>query len=70
MIAIKGMEMPSNCCECPMMNGDGDYCEAAGYVLFGTELGKRPDWCPLIEIPDSPRNPEDAYREDFGGGTP
>lgn len=60
-VLIRGMEMPKNCDECPLLTEDGDYD-----VCF---VGKRrvmwkwkhdrglkvihpkPDWCPLIEVP-------------------
>lgn len=72
MIAIKGLEMPRSCDVCPfIVHGIGDsfICRAADRSIYVITNGRQ-DWCPLIEIPDSPRNPEDAYREDFGGGTP
>ena len=103
MIAIKNMTMPENCYECPLEHHND--CNASSGYSRVESIG-RPEWCPLIEIPDdaiifsekmcclargigepliahyysseelerlweratsnAPRNPEDAYREDFG----
>ena len=50
MIAIKGMEMPKNCAECPMYNSDvDDYCDITGEWITGEEMIRHPN-CPLIEI--------------------
>lgn len=46
MIAIKGMEIPKNCLDCPIRNyrdGEGDRCDLTG-------LYNRDDCCPLVEI--------------------
>lgn len=45
MIAIKGMEIPKNCLDCPIRNyrdGEGDRCDLKG--LYNR------DGCPLVEI--------------------
>lgn len=64
MIIVDGMKMPSRCYDCPF-NYDSQSCMATwktfserseqegGYVsLFDTRM----PYCPLIEIPDSPRD--------------
>ena len=46
MIAIKDMEMPKNCLDCPVRNyrdGEGNRCDLTG-------LYNRDDCCPLVEI--------------------
>lgn len=46
MIAIKEMEMPRNCLDCPVRNyrdDEGNRCDLTG-------LYNREDCCPLIEI--------------------
>lgn len=50
MIAIKGMEMPKKCVECPMYHQSGInvYC-GADYVGIDNVYKKR-DSCPLVEI--------------------
>ena len=50
MIAIKDMEMPSCCNECPMYQSeDSDYCDITGAWIKGEEM-KRHNDCPLVEI--------------------
>lgn len=53
MIAIKGMEMPEACCDCPCISQSGLHCDAIEYGAkkFSFNYG-RPKWCPLIEIKD------------------
>jgi len=56
-VYIKGMEMPKNCeeCQCSYWT-EGvhhDYCQAVGYdteIHYGEK--DRPQWCPLIEVPE------------------
>ena len=60
-ILIKGMEMPKNCDECPLLTEDGDYdvCFIGKKRVMwewkhdkGSEvIHPKPDFCPLIEIP-------------------
>ena len=58
-ILIKGMRMPENCIKCPMQFGgmcyvmpaEVDESRVAPTVEEAWKQGK-PDWCPLIEIPD------------------
>ena len=53
-ILIKGMEMPPNCYECPLMlsvfvfEGDSDICSI---TEGGCTAESRPPHCPLTEIP-------------------
>lgn len=50
MIAIKDMEMPSCCNECPMYQSeDSDYCDITGEWITGEEMIRHPN-CPLVEI--------------------
>ena len=51
-IYIKGMEMPTSCGECPLMEYDeetGCYCYLTNQYASKT----RPDDCPLIEVPEN-----------------
>ncbi len=43
------MDMPSYCLECPCLN-ELDECEAMKYKDVG-DIGRKPTWCPLREIP-------------------
>ena len=59
-IYIKGMKMPENCIKCPMQFGgmcyvmpaEVDEGRVAPTVEEAWKQGK-PDWCPLVEIPES-----------------
>lgn len=58
-VAVLGMDMPNNCCDCPLFKSN-----ASGYLFckgkrisFGKEdaewLPKEtPNWCPLRPLPD------------------
>lgn len=50
-ILIKGMKMPENCGECIwIQRGYPDWCDLPmGKDLYNDK--KRPDWCPLVEVP-------------------
>ena len=58
-VLIKGMRMPENCIKCPMQFGgmcyvmpaEVDESRVAPTVEEAQKQGK-PDWCPLIEIPE------------------
>ena len=60
-ILIKGMEMPTSCTECPCCRHDNWNGETAhqcnvSLITFSAEdenwiYDKRPNWCPLAEIP-------------------
>lgn len=50
-IMIKGMEMPDSYYDCRMRT-DSYFCSAMPKEFCGyTDDIKRPDWCPLIELP-------------------
>ena len=57
-VLIKGMEMPTNCCGCPLFKSNASghlFCKGKG-VAFGKEdcewLSKTtPNWCPLVTVP-------------------
>jgi hypothetical protein len=50
-VIIKGMEMPDSCYFC-RMNTECGFCAAKPVEFCGyTDDVKRPDWCPLVEIP-------------------
>lgn len=63
-VIVNGMDMPKNCYyDCPFEE-DGWCCAVDG--IHRVVSKDRPDWCPLKEAEPVHRNPEDAYREDFG----
>lgn len=59
-VLIKGMEMPNNCENCPAFEEVFDEkCRITGKsvnphwsCLLQNDVYPRPDWCPLIEVPD------------------
>lgn len=63
-IMIKDMEMPDSCYDCRMRT-DSDFCSAMPKEFCGyTDDIKRPDWCPLIELPSAePETKEIGYVE-------
>ena len=69
-VIIKGMEMPKNCGSCPFYSVESESkCYVSRHFVEYIDLPKgrsRPLWCPLEEVEPIHRNPEDAYREDFG----
>ena len=50
-VIVKGMEMPESCYRCPMANDDFYLCGATEEYLENDSEERRPDWCPLVEIP-------------------
>lgn len=73
-VIVKGMDMPKDCGECPLAIQAYPIGNTQSWYLACMPLGQgrtvkirtRPDWCPLEEAEPIHRNPEDAYREDFG----
>ena len=54
-ILIKGMEMPEKCGSCDLFHAESPmHCTVVkGHKTVGAPYGMpRPDWCPLIEIPE------------------
>lgn len=48
-IVIKGMEMPETSLQCEFC--ESGYCNKMN-MRFCPGAVKRPDWCPLVELPD------------------
>ena len=49
MIAIKNMPMPKNCYECWFEDANQCYLN----ILQRIESLDRPEWCPLVELPNT-----------------
>ena len=50
-VLVRGMKMPNDCPSC-YLQYDG-YCDVADKDVYDyCDEGKRPDWCPLIELPE------------------
>lgn len=59
-IYIKGMKMPDRCFACPMCDTDCCGVSKGSYIEYrevdvDTAIDHRPDWCPLIPVPDHGR---------------
>lgn len=48
------MDNPKNCIQCPLreLNPDCEFCYGAGKDLDIMLAHKKPDWCPLKQIPE------------------
>ena len=53
-ILIKDMEMPVSCLNCPLETDYGTcgHFNNKNYAQYPTNYHDRPNWCPLIYIPD------------------
>jgi len=49
-ILIKGMEMPTDCHNCPLGFGGGCYCGTSADEYMCPDHG-RAEWCPLVPVP-------------------
>lgn len=60
-VLIRGMQMPKECRECPMMDygvmTGRTYCDVNGKTLAESyrpiKFDGRPDWCPLVALPEN-----------------
>ena len=56
-VYIKGMEMPKSCFSCPMNDTDCCGISRGSYIEYrevdvDVAINGRPEWCPLIPVPD------------------
>ena len=56
--SILVIDTPENCCQCRFSGSDGDYCclkenmvSDSNMISEEEYLNKKPDWCPLQELP-------------------
>jgi len=79
-VLIKGMKMPEKCGSCDLFHAESPmHCTVVkGHKTVGAPYGMpRPDWCPLVEIPEphgelidrNALNIGDYEREDDDTGT-
>ena len=61
-ILIPDMDMPENCCGCPMRTGYDDLCLFTGVMALN--IGRQMD-CPLVYVPDR-HTPDDNLLEEAG----
>ena len=72
-VYIKGREIPNNCQECVCINDEYFYCQAVGRQPQDENVvSRRPDWCPLVEVPtphgrliDADKLHKDTYHQAF-----
>ena len=50
-VMIKGMEMPENCYDCLFYGESASVCLIPPNGIIEKEWS-RPDWCPLVEVPE------------------
>ena len=54
-VYIKGMEMPTSCFECKLLDYTDTYKCRVRFESLAREHGiniSRPDWCPLVPVPE------------------
>lgn len=51
-ILVKGLQMPKDCEACPFWEGLVNGCPIAHYFTIRRKGVDRPEWCPLIPVPD------------------
>ena len=57
MVAIKNMEMPASCIDCPfqMIGDEQDFqCIVADKEFCNIDVNRRQGWCPLEEVSEPP----------------
>lgn len=54
-ILIEGMKAPTKCLKCPMYDDYNYSCKLCSFKIparYNYEDATRPEWCPLVELPD------------------
>ena len=70
-VLIKGMEMPEKCGSCDLFHVESPmHCTVVkGHKTVGAPYGMpRPDWCPLVEVKDKPRDSNGRFTNGFNDG--
>lgn len=57
-VYIKGLQMPKDCEACPFWEGLVNGCPITHYFTIRRKGVDRPEWCPLIPVPDHPADGE------------
>ena len=67
--AVLIMDMPEDCTMCKFWNSKDDECYATGAeeLSLNSEEAK-PDWCPLLELPEKSDHPEHCDNGMFDAG--
>ena len=76
--SILVIDTPERCCQCIFSGSDGDYCclkenmvSDSNMISEEEYLNKKPDWCPLKDVPEKKSVPNgfmigEMYGEDIG----
>ena len=56
------VEIPDKCCDCMFSNPDGDWCPFHGEVSYSEYGSRKPDNCPIKELPDYIHSGNTAYQ--------
>lgn len=51
-VYVKGMKMPECCEDCRFWDGQNNGCPIVHMITLRRTHQKKPDWCPLVEVPD------------------
>jgi len=51
-VYIKGENIPYGCAVCPCHNWEQGFCQVFDDFRAADDDQTRPDWCPLVEVPD------------------
>ena len=51
-VYIKGKNIPYGCAVCPCHNWEQGFCQVFNDFRVADDSQTRPDWCPLVEVPD------------------
>ena len=65
-VLFKGIDMPKNCLDCPVISTEYGFCqgdkeERHGYIGHDD----RPSWCPLMEVPEPLKKDSGFYGDRF-----
>lgn len=67
--SILVIDTPEVCCQCRFSGSDGDVCYLENKLISEQEyLDKRPDWCPLKDMPKKIAEENRWFSEDFAKG--
>jgi len=51
-ILIKGVKMPKSCGDCPCQQEEYGYCQVIEEEARFCDYTSRPEWCPLVALPE------------------
>ncbi len=73
--SILVIDTPKSCCQCRFSGSDGDYCclkenmvSDSNMISEEEYLNKKPDWCPLRDLPEKMPEENRWFSEDYAKG--